>query len=387
MEFGYTPAQISMQMESKKFALEEMAEHSQLFEVDLFLREKLFEKMAQKGFMTLSIPKKNRPKDSLSLMLAIKEISKVDAGIGIAMSVTNMVAEAIERYGSEPQKEKYFPLMRNGQCVPASFALTEKNAGSDPKHLLTTATLDAADENFFWINGAKQFITNGDISGVLIVFAKTFDTKKEGITAFLVDRETPGLQVSKIENKLGLLSLNLVSLTFDNCRVARSQMLGDTGQGLKVAFSSLDRGRMGVAAQAIGIAEAAYEKALAYSQTREQFGKALCENQAIAFKLADMHVKLSAAKLMLGQACWLCDQGRNVTLAAAEAKLYASEMANEIASEALQIHGGYGYTKDYPLEKYFRDARVTTLYEGTSEIQRIVISRQLLNLATQTETL
>jgi len=386
MEFGYSPAQISMQMESKKFALEEMTELSHLFEVDVFVREKLFEKMAQKGFLTLSIPEKKQSKDTLSLMLAIKEISKVDAGIGVAMSVTNMVAEAIEIYGSDQQKEKYFPLFRNGQCVPASFALTEKSAGSDPKHLLTTATLDAVDDDFFWISGEKQFITNGDISGVLIVFAKTFDKKKEGITAFLIDRETPGLQVSKIENKLGLLSINLVSLTFDNCRISRGQILGDLGQGLKVAFSSLDRGRLGVAAQAIGIAEAAYEKALQYSQAREQFGKPLCENQVIAFKLADMHVKLSAAKLLLCKACWLCDKGRGVTLAASEAKLYASEAANEIVTEALQVYGGYGYTKDYPLEKYFRDARVTTLYEGTSEIQRIVISRQLLNLTAQAET-
>ncbi|EFB40490.1 MULTISPECIES: acyl-CoA dehydrogenase family protein [Parachlamydia] len=377
MEFGYTAEQIALKMECQKFAKEEIAENVRLLEEDLFVRQRLFEKMGQKGFFTLGLMLAEKKRDPFRLAIALKEISKVDAGIGVTMAVTNMVAEAIEWYGSKQQQAKYLSAIKQGESVPASFALTEEQAGSDPKNIQTRAEVDLNNSDYFWINGSKRLITNGDLSGVLIVFAKT----TEGISAFLIERGTPGMEVSKTEQKLGLLTANLVGLSFDKCRVHRNQLLGKLGEGLKIALGSLDSGRIGVAAQAIGIAEASYEAALHYSQVREQFGKKICENQAIAFELADMHVKLSAAKLLLSKACWQRVQGISYTLAASEAKLYASEIANEIASEAMQIFGGYGYIKDYPLERYFRDARATTLYEGTSEIQRLVISRSILKEA------
>lgn len=374
MEFDLSADQVSRELQSRKFAQEELAEVVHLFEYDSYLRQRFFADMGKKGYLTLSISKNDKGRQTADLIMTIKEISKVDAGIGIATSVTNMVADAIDKFGTSKQKEKYLPGFASGIFVPAAFALTEKNAGSDPKNLSTAAELDLNDDDYYWINGEKQFITNGDIAGVLIVFART----REGITAFLIDGQTEGMSVSKIENKLGLLSINLTDLTFDNCRIHRDQILGTPGQGLSIALSSLDGGRLGVAAQALGIAEAAYQKALEYSKSRVQFGKPIVDNQAIAFKLADMHVKINAANLLLKKGCWLRDQKMPYTLAASEAKLFASEIANEVASDALQIFGGYGYVKDFPLEKYFRDARVTTLYEGTSEIQRIVIAREIL---------
>jgi len=307
----------------------------------------------------------------------LKEIAKVDAGIAVAMAVTNMVGEAIQRFGSPHQQANYLPKIANGTCVPLAFAMTEKQAGSDVKAILTRYTVDPSDPNQVILNGEKQFITNGDMAGALIVFATGKWNGEEGISAFLVDRGTQGLSVTKKENKLGLLTANLVALKFDHCKLPKTAFLGQPGEGLKIALSSLDSGRLGIAAQSIGIAEAAFDAALKFSKERLQFGHAIGENQAIAFKLADMRVKLDAAKLMAYRAAWLKDEKADFTLEAAEAKLYCSEVCNEIAAEALQIHGGYGYVKDYPVEKYFRDARVTTIYEGTSEIQRIVIARHL----------
>lgn len=288
-----------------------------------------------------------------------------------------MVAEAIHRYGSDEQKTHYLPRIVEGQSVPFSFAMTEKKAGSDAKAIETSFAPDLKNPDMIVLNGTKQFITNGDIAGLIVVMAKGMIDKKESISAFLVDRDTAGMSVIKKEDKLGLLTANLVSLKFDHCRIPKKSILGKPGDGLKIALSSLDSGRLGIAAQAWGIGEAAFEAALLFSGERKQFGHAIVENQAIAFKLADMRVKLDCGRLLALHAAWLKDEQVPFTMEAAESKLYCSEMCNEIAGEALQIHGGYGYIKDYPVEKYFRDARVTTIYEGTSEIQRIVISRNL----------
>lgn len=381
MELGFTSEQLALEAQCCKFAEKHIVPHIKALEEDLSFRLTLFQKMAQMGLFLLCVPKDQGGTyiDTISYILALKAIAKADAGISVAMTVTNMVAEAISRFGTEEQKKKYFSQIAKGIGVPFAFALTEKNAGSDIKAIQTEALWNSS-ENLYLLNGEKQFISNGDCAGALIVIAKTKSHEDNPlISAFLIEGKTPGLTVKKKENKLGLLTANLVTLSFNNCRVPLENLLGKEGEGLKIALSSLDSGRTGIAAQANGISEAAFEAALAYAKQRYQFGHALVDNQAIAFKLADMRVQLNAAHLMAFQAAWFKDSGKEFSEASAEAKLFCSETCNRIANDALQIYGGYGYIKDYPVEKFFRDARVTTLYEGTSEIQRIVISRHLLS--------
>ena len=377
MDFQLTEEQIALQQSCLQFAQKEITPFINRLEEDLEYRKGLFVRMAKMGFFNLTIPhrhSRHSTTDMVAYVTALKEISKSDAGIGVAMSVNNMVAETIDLYGTEEEKKRFLPKMASGQCTPVSFALTESEAGSDAKSIQTTAELDPSDPNTYVIRGEKQLITNGDIAGLLIVMART----AQGISAFLVDGHTKGLSVGKKERKLGLLTVNLCNLRFDHCRVPKAHLLGLPGEGLRIALASLDSGRIGIAAQAVGIAEAAFEAARDYAKQRIQFGKPIAEHQAIAFMLADMHLKISAGTLLLYRAAVKKDSGKPFTLEASEAKLFCSEMANEVSSSALQIYGGYGYTKDFPVEKYFRDARVTTLYEGTSEIQRIVISRQIL---------
>lgn len=380
MDFTLSPHQLQLEEKATLFAEQEITPHISRLEEDVDFRLALFQKMAHQGLFLLSVPTHHggrAQEDTLSYLLALKAIAKADAGISVAMAVSNMAAEAISIYGTEKQHKGYISKIAGGEYVPLSFALTEKDAGSDAKNLETTAVLRG--ENY-QIDGEKQFITNGDISAFTIVMAKTDPSKgAEGISAFIVDKGTPGFTVVKKEKKLGLLTANLVSLRFDHCLIPAENLLGHEGEGFKIAMGSLNSGRLGIAAQALGIAEAAYENALHHARRRHQFGHAIAENQAIAFKLADMDVKLNASRLLLAYAAWKKDSGNSFTLEASEAKLYCTESCNEIVNEALQIFGGYGYIKDYPMEKYFRDARVTTLYEGTSEIQRIVISRHILS--------
>lgn len=376
MNFDFTEEQKIIEDRCRKFADNVIAPQIKELEQDLELRQNVFEQMAKEGFFSLALTDENK-RDTLGYLMGLKAIAKVDAGMAVAMAVTNMVAESIERFGSEEQRYYYLPKIKEGICAPLAFAMTEKQAGSDVKSIQTTFTEDPNDSNFILLNGAKQFITNGDIAKALVVFAKGKFNGEENISAWLIDRGTRGFYVAKKENKLGLLTANLVSLKFENCRLPKSAILGEPGDGLKIAFNTLDSGRLGIAAQSIGIAEAAFEAALLFSKERIQFGYPIGGNQAIAFKLADMRVKLDAAKLLTYRAAWLKDAQKTFTMEAAEAKLYCSEVCNEIAGDALQIHGGYGYIKDYPIEKYFRDARVTTIYEGTSEIQRLVIARHL----------
>lgn len=378
MDFAFTQEQLAIEEKARRFASLEIAPVIEKLEEDLVLRQEIFQKMAQAGFFLMCVPKEEGGNytDYLSYVLALSAISGVDAGMGVAMSVTNMVAEAIAAYGTPQQKEEYITKIRRGEGLPLAFALTEKEAGSDAKSIKTEAILDPKDISHYLLNGHKQFITNADTAGVILVMVKT--REDQGITAFLVNQGSEGFKVDKKERKMGLLSANLIDFSLVNCRVPKNQILGKAGQGFEIAMRALDAGRIGISAQALGIAEAAYEAARKYSQERYQFGHPLADNQAIAFKLADMYVKLSAGKGLLYKACWLKDRKEEVNLAASAAKLYCSESAIEIVNEALQIFGGYGYVKDYPLEKYYRDVRVTTLYEGTSEIQRLVISRSIL---------
>lgn len=363
MDFTLTDTQKNTATAARAFAAAEITPHLQRLEDDTPFKMECYRKMAQQGFFTLSLKK-----DSLAYALALKEIAKADAGISVAMTVTNMVAEAIDRYGSSDQKINYLTALSNGDAAPAAFALTEKLVGSDAKHIEMEAFYN---NGSFLLSGEKHLISNGDLAGILIVIARL---PVEGPTAFIVDKGSKGLSVICKEQKLGLLTAHLVRLKFDNCQ---AQILGNPGDGLKIALGALDSGRLGIAAQSLGISEAAFEVSLNYAKTREQFGESLTHFQAISFKLADMQTKITASEMLLYKACWIHDQHGDTRSIAAQAKLFNSEAANTIAYDALQIFGGYGYIKTNPVERYFRDARATTIYEGTSEIQRLVISRLL----------
>lgn len=381
MDFNFSHDQLEIEERARKFASLEIAPVVDKLEEDLSLRQNIYHKMAENGFLLMCVPPKEGGtySDFISYVLALKAIAKSDAGMAVAMSVINMTAEVIATYGTQEQKEKYLTLFKKGEALPLSFALTEKESGSDAKSIQTEAKPDPDHQGFYLINGSKQFITNADTSGVILVLAKT-DAQQGagGITAFLIEKGTTGFKIIKKERKMGLLSANLVDFELDHCRVSEKQILGRKGQGFEIAMRALDAGRIGISAQALGIAEAAYEAALRHSQERHQFGRPLADNQVIAFKLADMFIKLNAGKGLLYKACWHKDRAEDVNLPASVAKVYCTEAAIEIVDAALQIFGGYGYVKDYPLEKYYRDVRVTTLYEGTSEIQRLIISRALL---------
>lgn len=378
MDFDFTKEQLAIEEKARKFASLEIAPLIEKLEEDLLLRQEIYRKMASAGFLLMCVPRDlgGDYTDTLSYALALKAIASVDAGMAVAMSVINMVAEAIAKYGTQKQREKYITKIRGGEGLPLSFALTEKDSGSDAKSIQTEAILES---NGYLLNGCKQFITNADTSGAILILAKIPESQElHTITAFLLDQGTEGFKIIKKERKLGLLSANLIDFELENCKISKDQILGEIGQGFEIAMRALDAGRIGVSAQALGIAEAAYEAALKHSQERYQFGHPIADNQAIAFKLADMYVKLNAGKGLLYNVCWSKDRDKNLNLSAAVAKVYCTESAIEIVNDALQIFGGYGYIKDYPLERYYRDVRVTTLYEGTSEIQRLIISRSLL---------
>lgn len=366
MDFSLTSHQQQIITATREFAEQEITPHLQRLEEDVDFRMNLYRQMGQKGLFVLSLGH-----DALAYALALKEVAKADAGISVAMTVTNMVAEAIQRYGTELQKDRYLRRITSGECVPAAFALTEKHAGSDAKSIQMTASLDG---DSYVLNGEKHLISNADLAGVILVLAQTANNS---ISAFLVDHDTPGWSVLCKEQKLGLLTAHLVRIQFDNCHIPISQLLGNEGDGLKIALSALDNGRLGIAAQSLGIGEAAFESSRKYAKEREQFGHRLIDFEGVSFKLADMQVKLSAGEALLYKACWMRDKQMDIRSIAAQVKLFNSEAANDIATNALQIYGGYGYIKANNVEKYFRDARATTIYEGTSEIQRLLISRLL----------
>jgi alkylation response protein AidB-like acyl-CoA dehydrogenase len=314
--------------------------------------------------------------DRVAYVAALEEISKVWASLGVIMSVNNsLVCGPLVRFGTEAQKKRYLPRVASGEWL-GCYALTEPSAGSDAGSIQTQAKLAGED---YVLNGSKVFTTNGSRANLAIVYAVTDPSSgKNGISAFLVERQTSGYVVDKIEDKLGLNSSETAALRFENCRVPRENLLGHEGEGLRIALETLDGGRIGIAAQALGIAQACLEESLSYSQERKQFGEPIANFQAIQWMLADMATEIDAARLLTFRAASLQQQGKNVTREAAMAKLFASESSNRAAYKAVQIFGGYGYIKDFPVERFFRDARVTTLYEGTSEIQRLIIARQLL---------
>lgn len=379
MNFEFNETQLMIRDTARKFAEEELAPTAaQRDEQEEFPYEAV-KKMGELGFMGMMVSDKygGAGLDTVSYVLALEEIAKADASACVIMSVNNsLVCWGIEEYGSEEQKQEYLVSLASGKKLGA-FALSEPEAGSDASNQRTAAVSDG--DNYI-LNGTKNFITSGSNADIILVMAATDKSKgANGISTFIVEKGTPGLTVAKKEKKLGIRSSDTASLAFQECRVPSRNRIGDEGFGFKFAMKTLDGGRIGIAAQALGIAQASLDAALKYSRERKAFGQFISEFQAIQFKLADMATKIEAARLLTLKAAAVKDAGENYTVAAAKAKLLASRVAVESALEAIQILGGYGYIRDYPVERYLRDAKITEIYEGTSEIQRIVISRGILH--------
>lgn len=334
--------------------------------------------MGELGFMGMMVDEKynGAGMDTLAYAIAIEEISKIDASTGVIMSAHNsLVLYGLQEFGTEEQKEKYLKPLASGEKLGA-FALSEPEAGSDATSQHTSA-IDCGD--YYLLNGTKNWITNGGQADIYLVIAQT-DVEKghRGINVFIVEKGMEGFSIGPKENKLGIRSSDTHSLQFTDVQLPKENRIGEDGFGFKFAMKTLDGGRIGIAAQALGIAQGAYDLALDYSKERKTFGKPICHHQAIQFKLADMEVEIEAARLLTYKASWLKDSGEPYAKAAAMAKLYASEVAMKTTIEAIQIHGGYGYVKEYHVERLMRDAKITQIYEGTSEIQRLVIAREIL---------
>jgi alkylation response protein AidB-like acyl-CoA dehydrogenase len=378
MNFELTEEQLAVQQAAKDFAQNDLLpgvidrDNEQKFPAEQV------KKMGELGFMGMMTDQKYNGggMDSISYVLAMEEISKVDASASVCMSVNNsLVCWGLERFGSEEQKEKYLKKLTTGEMIGA-FCLSEPEAGSDATSQRTSAE-DKGD--YYLVNGTKNWITNGKSASVYIVIAQTHPEKKhKGINALIVERGMPGFVVGKKEDKMGIRGSDTHSLMFTDVKVPKANRIGEDGFGFTFAMTTLNGGRIGIAAQALGIAAGAYELALKYSKERKAFGKHLSEHQSTQFKLADMATKIDAARLLIWKAAYLKDQKKDFVKAAAMAKLFASQIAQEVTTEAVQIHGGYGYVKEFHVERMMRDAKITQIYEGTTEIQKMVISRELL---------
>jgi alkylation response protein AidB-like acyl-CoA dehydrogenase len=373
MNFLLSPQQRDIKERAAAFADREVAPHAAELDRQARVPFETVEKLAEAGFMGLCVPEElgGAGMDFLSYCLLIEEISRADAGVGVTLAVhTSAGTLPIVMFGTEEQKARWVPPLARGERI-GCFALTEPETGSDASAIQTRAERV---EGGYRISGHKQWVTNGRVAGTMILFARA----PEGVTAFVLGMDAEGISFGKHAEKMGVISATTDDVLFDNVFVPEEDRLGEEGRGLRVALGTLDTGRIGVAAQATGIAEAAFRYATQYAAGRTTFGKPIAEHQAIAFKLADMQTKIRAARLLVYEAAWIKDQEMPHGEAGARAKLYASQVANEVAYEAVQILGGRGYMKDHPVERYYRDARVTEIYEGTSEIQRLVISRAIL---------
>ena len=378
MNFEYTEEQKAVRGAARDFAVNELLpsvierDTHQKFPTDQV------RKMGELGFMGMMVdPKYNGGgMDTISYVLAMEEISKIDASASVCMSVNNsLVCWGLEKFGSEEQKEKYLKRLATGSIIGA-FCLSEPEAGSDATSQRTTAE-DKGDH--YLLNGTKNWITNGNSASVYIVIAQTSPEKKhKGINALIVEKEMAGFTVGKKEDKMGIRGSDTHSLMFSDVKVPKANRIGEEGFGFTFAMTTLNGGRIGIAAQALGIASGAFELALKYSKERKAFGKHLSEHQAIQFKLSEMATKIDAARLLVHKAAYLKDYKKDFVKAAAMAKLFASQIAQEVTTEAVQIHGGYGYVKEYHVERLMRDAKITQIYEGTTEIQKLVISRELI---------
>jgi alkylation response protein AidB-like acyl-CoA dehydrogenase len=365
---------------AKKFAEKELAPVAAELDEKQEVNIKALKELGELGYLGMTVPDEygGTGAGAVAYAGAMVEFSKVDAGTSVGVSVQNsLVNDAIVMFGTEDQKKAYLPKLASGEWL-GCFSLTEAGAGSDPGHIRATAVRDGDD---YVLNGTKNFTTNGGFADVIIAFFST-DREKgaKGLSAFLIAKETPGFEVGKHENKLGIRSSSTTEMVFTDCRIPAKNLLGQENKGLNIALATLDCGRIGIAAQAVGIAEAALEEAVKYAKERVQFGKPLAEFEALQFTLADMAVDVEVAKTMLYRVAWMKDSGaKKFTKESAMIKLFASEMSHRVCHKALQIHGGYGFIKDYKVERLYRDQRITEIYEGTSEIQRLVIARSLLS--------
>ncbi len=378
MDFKLSEEHLMIQQAARDFSKAELlADVIERDEKQLFPTRQV-KKMGELGFMGMMVSSEygGSGLDTISYVLAIEEISKIDASAAVIMSVNNsLVCWGLEEYGTEEQKLKYLKPLASGEKIGA-FCLSEPEAGSDATSQKTTA-LDRGDH--YILNGTKNWITNGGTASVYIVIAQTDrDKGHHGINAFIVEKGAEGFEIGPKEQKLGIRSSDTHSLIFNDVKIPKENRLGEDGSGFKFAMRTLAGGRIGIAAQALGIASGAYELAKEYSKIRKSFGTEICNHQAIAFKLADMHTQIEAARYLVLKAAWDKDTNNNYDLSSAMAKLYASQVAMDTTIEAVQVHGGNGYVKEYHVERLMRDAKITQIYEGTSEIQKIVISRNLL---------
>jgi alkylation response protein AidB-like acyl-CoA dehydrogenase len=376
----FTDTQREIRDLARAFAREHVAPYAAQWDRDAYFEPALVKQLGEAGFLGMLLPEEydGLGLDTVSYLVALEEIAAADASVAVLMSVHNSLpTQMLLRWGSDEQKERWLRPMARGDILGA-FALSEPDAGSDAASLRCQATRDGDD----WIlTGTKSWVTSGSHAGVILAMARTDspDDRKgsRGISTFVITPDLPGFSVSKKENKMGLRASPTVQLAFDELRVPGDRLLGETGQGLAYALQSLEHGRLGIGAQALGIARAAFEAAREYADQRKQFGRPIRDFEAIQFKLADMATRVTISRAMLHATAAAKDRGDHVTPFAAMSKLFASETAMFVADEAVQIFGGYGYVKEYPVERYLRDAKVTEIYEGTSEIQRVVIAREL----------
>lgn len=378
MNFNYSETQKMVAESARNFAIQYIQPHVMEWDEAQFFPVDVFKKAGELGFMGVLVPEEygGSGLGYHEYIAVIEEISKVDPSIGLSVAAHNsLCTNHILQFGNQAQKKKWIPKLATAEHIGA-WGLTEHNTGSDAGGMNTTAIKEG---DFYVLNGAKNFITHGKSGDIAVVIARTGDKgDSHGMSAFVVERGTPGFSAGKKENKLGMRASETAEMIFDNCKIPVENLLGKLGDGFVQSMKILDGGRISIGALSLGIAKGAAEAALAYSKEREQFGKPISKFQAIGFKLADMATKIEASELMLHKSAFLKNEGEKVTKLGAMAKMYASEVCVEVATDAVQIFGGYGYTKDYPVEKFYRDSKLCTIGEGTTEIQKLVISREIL---------
>lgn len=377
MDFKFSKSEEMIQKVAREFAEKEVAPFAEEIDKDGSYPFETFDKMVKCGFTGIGVPEEygGSGGDDIAKVIVVSEIAKKCGATAAILSIHAVFVQAILKFGTEEQKKKYLPLVTSGGLKTA-FALTEPNAGSDAAAVKTVAVEDGDD---YVINGTKCFITGGNLADYILVFASTDPSKGvKGLSAFVVPKDAPGFSTGKIENKMGIRASQTAELIFDNCRIPKENLVGKLGNGFKIAMIGLDGARIGIAAQALGIAEGALEESVAYMKERVQFNKPLSAFQGLQWYISDMATRVECARWMIYRAASLKISGQPFTKEAAMAKLNASETASFVTNKALQIHGGYGYMKDYPLERMVRDAKITEIYEGTSEVHKIVISRAVL---------
>ncbi len=378
MRFEFTEEQKMVRDMVRRFADDVLKPKAAEMDKECKIYPEIIKQLGELGLLGVYIPEEygGAGMDVICYATAVEEISRGCASTGILVSAhTSLVVDPIYHYGTEEQKRKYLVPLAKGEKV-AAHAMTEPGAGTDVVSISTTAKREG---DYYILNGTKHFITNGAEAGIYLIFAMTDKEKRhKGMSAFIVERDTPGFSIGKLEHKLGIRATSTAELILENCKVPADNLLGEEGRGFYIAMDCYDGGRIGVAAQAVGIAQAAYEEAVEFAKTRIQFGQPIAKFQAIQFKLADMATMIEAARLLYLKAAWLKQEGKPYYQLSAMAKLFASEVAMDVTREAIQIHGGYGYTEDYSVERHYRDAKITEIYEGTSEAQRLTIARNLL---------